>query len=91
MSNDGVHTVVEPLDVHANDPVEVFLRGALDGADVRDAGIIDEDENAVAEEKLIECRSHVLLAGHIAEVGGGAAASGSDPLASCGGGGFVYV
>ena len=54
MSNDGVHAVVEAFDVHANDAVEVFLGRALDRADVRDAGIIDQDVNALAAEQFLE-------------------------------------
>ena len=91
MPDDGVHAVVEAFDVHSNDAVEVFFGRALDGADMRDSSVVNEDVNALAAEKLLESGFHLRLVGHIAEVGGGGAAGGSDSLAGRGRSGFIYV
>jgi len=46
MSNDRVHTVVEAFDVYSQDAIEVFGGSALDGSDMGDSGVVDEDVNA---------------------------------------------
>jgi hypothetical protein len=58
---------------------------------MRNPGVVDEDVNALLAEQLLESGIHILLVRHIADVGGGGAASGSDPLAGRGRSGSVDV
>jgi hypothetical protein len=86
-----VHAVVEAFDVNSNDAIKVFLGRTLDRADMRDAGVIDEDVNALVLEQLLELGFHFRLLRHIASVRGCSAASGGDSCARCGCGEFIYV
>jgi hypothetical protein len=79
--------VIEAFHVHAKNTVEIFFAGAFDRADVRDAGVVDENRNPLALVKLLEERVDLLPVGDVTQVSGGVAAGGSDLLA----GGFRVV
>jgi hypothetical protein len=89
--NDGMHAVVEAFDINSNDAIEVFLGRALNGADMRDASVVDEYVNALTPEQVLESSFYFRLVRHITRVGGGSAACGSDSLARAGRGGFIDV
>lgn len=54
MSDDRVHAIVKTLHVHSNHTVEVFFGCALDRADMRDAGVVNKDVNAVVAEQFFK-------------------------------------
>jgi hypothetical protein len=91
VSNDCVHAVVEAFDVHLHNTIEIFFGRALDRADVRNSGIVNQDMDALMVEQFSELRLHILLVGYIAKVGGGGAASGCDLLARRTSGRFVNI
>ena len=62
--------MIEPLDVHAHDPVEVFFSCALDRAYVRDAGVVDKDREPLPFKDLVKKRLYLLLVSNITSVGG---------------------
>lgn len=86
-----VHAVVEAFDVNAEDTIEIFRRCALDGADVRDAGIVDENVQAVAVEDLLEDRFYCGVIANVAAVWGSVAVLGRDLVAGFGCGFFVEI
>jgi hypothetical protein len=87
VSDSGLHAVIEAFHVHAKNAVKIFFSGAFDRADVRDAGVVDEDREALARKELLEERLDLLAVGDVAKVSGGVAAGGSDLLA----GGFGVI
>jgi len=54
LTSTSVNAVVIALDVDAHDAVKVGLGGGFDIADVRDAGVVDEDVDAVFLENFVE-------------------------------------
>lgn len=54
MSDDRVHAIVKALHVHSNHTVEVFFGCAFDRADMRDAGVVNKDVNAVVAEQFFK-------------------------------------
>jgi hypothetical protein len=50
MPDDGVHAIVESLDVHVHETVKVFDARGLDVTDVRNSGVVDQDVNALPVE-----------------------------------------
>jgi hypothetical protein len=87
----GAHAVVETLDVHSKEVIEIFRGRAFDRSDVRDTGIVDEDVNLFLAEDLLESDVHKPLVGHVAQVEGSVATGVSDAPAGCGRRGFVDI
>jgi hypothetical protein len=79
--------VIEAFDVYAKNTVEVFFGGAFNGADVRDAGVVDENRNPLAFVKLLEECVDLLRVADVTVVSGRFAARSSDLPA----GGFGIV
>jgi hypothetical protein len=75
--------VVEALDVYANDAVKVFSGRGFNGADVRNAGVVDENRETFSLKYLLEECSYLLLVGNITAVSGRVPAFGSNLLARC--------
>jgi hypothetical protein len=91
VANDGMHAVVEALDVNSNNAIEVFLGRTLNRTDMRYAGVVDEYVKALTPEQVLESSAHVRLVRHITTVGGGGAACVNDSLARAGRGGFINI
>jgi len=71
--------IVDALDVHGVEPVEVFLGRLLHVADVCDPGAVDEDvDRGEPLRDRLEGVFHVGLPAHIARDRGGCAAAGLD-------------
>jgi hypothetical protein len=87
VNDGGLHAVIEAFDVYAKNAVEVFFGSAFDRADVRDAGVVDEDREALARKELLEECVDLLPVGDVTAVSDGISAGGSYPLA----GGFGLV
>jgi hypothetical protein len=87
MNDSGLHAVVEAFYIHAKNAVEIFFGGAFDGADVRDACVVDENRKTFACKKLIEECPDLATVGDVAMIRGGVSTGGSDLLA----GGFGVV
>lgn len=72
--------VEDAVDVDAENTVEVLFAGGFDGADVGDAGVVDEDRDFVLSEDLLKNLVDLLVVGNIAGVYGGVSASVGDFL-----------
>jgi hypothetical protein len=91
MTDNRTHAVVETFDIYSNDAVEVFRSCALDGANVRNARVVDEDVNALLAEQLLKAGDNECLVGYIAMMSRSSATSGNNSFTSRGRTSFVYV
>ena len=66
--SDRVHAVIETFDVDPDETIKIRLGRALDGSDVRDAGVIHQNMNSFATEQLAQNAFHLRLVSHIANV-----------------------
>jgi hypothetical protein len=66
VTNHGAHAIVESFDVDADDVVKILRGCGLDGADMRDASVVDEDVNALMAEEFVEFGNDESLIGHVA-------------------------
>ena len=83
MANAGVNAVVITLDVHTHDAIKRIFRRAFNVADLRYAGIIDQNVHAPRLCNVIEGCDYCRLIADIASVGG-CRAAGIDYLISHG-------
>src|SRR2546430_15639305 len=65
----GSNTVVVSLNVHAQNGVEILFARALDGADLRNPRVINQNVNAIARAKCVEARFDFRLIRYITGIG----------------------
>ena len=63
-----MHAVVHTLDVDAKDSLEILFAGGLELADVRDAGIVDQNVDGIASPNLAKDVLNLLLTRDVAQV-----------------------
>ena len=78
VADGGVRTVVNAFYVDGEEAIEVDFGGGLDGANVGDAGVVDENVEGLLAGELIENGLHLSVIGDVAEVLVGSAAFGGD-------------
>lgn len=69
----GEHAVIETLHIDAKDAIEILLGCVFEFADVRDAGVVDENVDAAFAGQLLKDREDALHLRNVASVGGRAA------------------
>lgn len=87
----GIHAVVDALYVDAEEAVEIVFGGGFELADVRDAGVVDEDVKRADLGEVTEYFVGLGLVGNVAGVGGGVSACDDDFLDGGDGGFFVNI
>src|SRR5437899_10144076 len=65
----GTNTVVVSLNVHAQNGIKILFARALDGADLRDACVIDQNVNSIARADCFEARFDFRLVRYITGIG----------------------
>jgi len=83
--------VIEPLDVHAHDSIEVFFGRAFDRAYVRDASIIDKNRQLLPFKDLLKKCLYLFLVGNITMMSGCVPTLRDNLLAGCLGIGEIDV
>ena len=61
--------MVEPLHIHPKYAVELLFRGAFEGADMGDSGIVDQNMNSLLAAKFIESGLDLRRVTHVTGVG----------------------